>query len=510
MCGILFYKSSVEIDDLTFRRALDKQIWRGPDASGTLRARDGIMIGHVRLSIQDLSPAADQPMNSDNGRYCIIFNGEIYNHKNLRKILLLKCKTSSDTETILEGFSAVGEKIFPMLDGMFSIVIVDKNTGDWWAARDRFGIKPLYILKTNNKTIISSETISIRSIVECSVSEQSISEWKIIRRPLPGFTFFNEISEVIPGTIYFNGNISSRIKRREYDVNPEEFNQHKIENLIKKSIRNHELSDVENVCLLSGGIDSTIIAAISSVKKAYTVGNQDNNEFKEAQLTAEFLKMDLIEVNVHPDDLRNSWEFLIRLRGEPLSVPNEGLIYLACAAMGSKEKVVLTGEGADEIFFGYDNIFRSAIENTTAISTADFLKTYGYASVSCNTERLFDYIDELRGSKSNIAFLEDFFLDVHLPGLLRRMDGASMAASKEARVPFVTMDILSYMYRQPPSEKINRYFSKIPLRNILESFNIQGPLQRKKIGFSSTATKSMSRIDEYEFFRSFNLDVLGW
>lgn len=227
-------------------------------------------------------------------------------------------------------------------------------------------------------------------------------------------------------------------------------------------------------------------------------------------MTAEFLKMDLIEVNVHPDDLRNSWEFLIRLRGEPLSVPNEGLIYLACAAMGSKEKVVLTGEGADEIFFGYDNIFRSAIENTTAISTADFLKTYGYASVSCNTERLFDYIDELRGSKSNIAFLEDFFLDVHLPGLLRRMDGASMAASKEARVPFVTMDILSYMYRQPPSEKINRYFSKIPLRNILESFNIQGPLQRKKIGFSSTATKSMSRIDEYEFFRSFNLDVLGW
>tara|TARA_B100000161_G_C33548741_1_gene414349 strand:- start:501 stop:2030 length:1530 start_codon:yes stop_codon:yes gene_type:complete len=508
MCGILFSKSSnKKITYNSFKKALEKQKWRGPDFMDISKENFGSWLGHVRLSILGLDKESNQPMTSSCGQFKIIYNGEIYNHQDIRNKLNLDCKTTSDTETIIEAFSKIGTNSFELLDGMFAFVIFDVRSGEWWAFRDRYGIKPLFIYNDGDQTIVSSETISIRNIIDCSVCEESIKEWEIIRRPIPGKTFFKTIEEVLPGSIIFNGKLVSKISSKPINLQ-NSYEEKDLFKILEDSIRMHELSEVENVCLLSGGIDSSIIAAVSDTNKTYSIGLIDNNEIKEAAETAELLSKDIFSLAIDKDKLINAWEYLINLRGEPLSVPNEGLIYLICSSMKDNEKVVLTGEGADELFFGYDRIFREASLNKN-FGEEMFFEMYGYADKKKSCARLNDYLDNLRFGKDNIDFLEDYFLDVHLTGLLRRMDMSSMAASKEARVPFVSKKLIDYMYRQPKDIKISSTHSKIPLRNLCKKLGLQGPINRKKIGFSSTFNDG-GRLEEYKYFRNISMEILGW
>lgn len=509
MCGLLFVKTGKGIDRELVASALQKQKWRGPDAEGVQQFGD-VFLAHQRLSVLDLSHTADQPMTSRCGRYAVLFNGEIYNHKELRRRLGLVCRTGCDTETIVEGFAAHGTDIFELLDGMFALVVVDTRSGEWWAARDRFGIKPLFIYESSGTVVLSSETVSIRALVPCTVSDDSIEEWKMIRRPVPGYTYFTEIREVLPGSILHDGRKVGLLSIAPRPLDDTDFDQEAIETLLRGSVRDHELSDVDNVCLLSGGIDSSIITALSNARRAYTVGLPQNNEFDAAAETAAQLGKELVKVEVSEQALIDSWKTLISLRGEPLSVPNEGLIYMVCKAMQPAEKVVLTGEGADELFFGYDRIFRMADTESTSFSRDDFYKLYCYSSNLKHVPRLEALINDIWRGKSSIEFIEDFFLTVHLPGLLRRMDGASMAASKEARVPFVAMQLAHYMYRRPTNIKIDAHASKIPLRRFAASLNLNGTLKRPKIGFSSTLIEHGNRSEEYYFFRKLNLETLGW
>ncbi len=509
MCGLLFVNARERIDREMVVAALQKQKWRGPDSEGVQQFGNSFL-AHQRLSILELSNAADQPMVSRCGRYAVLFNGEIYNHDEIRRRIGLVCRTRSDTETVVEGFAAHGVEIFDLLDGMFAIVIVDTRSGEWWAARDRFGIKPLFMYDRSGTVVLSSETVSIRELVSCTVSSDAIEEWRMIRRPLPGYTYFTEIAEVLPGSILHNGHIVGQMSITRRPLDAIDFDQSAMEDLLRDSVRRHELSDVDNVCLLSGGIDSSIITALSCARRAYTVGLPLNNEFDAAAETATQLGKDLVKVEVSEEALLDSWKTLIKLRGEPLSVPNEGLIYLVCKAMQPSEKVVLTGEGADEFFFGYDRIFRKAVSVDEPFTKDDFFRLYCYGTDPSRAPRLVALVEELWHNKSNIEFVEDFFLAVHLPGLLCRMDGASMAASKEARVPFVAMQLAHYMYRCPAAAKIDHRESKIPLRRFAEHLNLHGALNRPKIGFSSTINKQAGRNEEYNLFRNFNLEVLGW
>ncbi|UOE80898.1 asparagine synthase (glutamine-hydrolyzing) [Vibrio splendidus] len=508
MCGIFFAKSSQHITEPDFIKALKKQEWRGPDAFGYLNI-DDVHLGHVRLSILDLTTSTDQPMSSKCGRYKVIYNGEIYNHLEIRERLGLACDTDCDTETIVEGFALVGQNIFDMLDGMFALVIYDLVDNNWWAARDRFGIKPLFMTINEQGIFLSSETISIRELVDCTVSSESIDEWRLIRRPMPGKTFFNEIDEVLPGTVLKNGELVD-LMTIESSAPGQDIDQFTVERLLSDSVTFHELSDVTNVSLLSGGIDSSLITKLSSAKKTYTVGLEEHNEITEAKETAHILGKSIESLTLSEEELTDLWKHLIKLRGEPLSVPNEGMIYAICNQMSADEKVVLTGEGADELFFGYDRIFREFSQNDGDFSLDQFFELYAYAPKELCTQRLEGYLFDLKANKKPIEFLEDFFYNVHLTGLLRRMDTSSMAASKEARVPFVTQRLVSYIYRANVSDKINDSYSKLPLRKMCENLELIGPINRKKIGFSSTFSVHSSRYEEYDKFREFNLEVLGW
>ena len=507
MCGVLFAQNVPGLSAAGFAEALQKQSWRGPDKQNIEALEDGLFLGHVRLSIIDPVERSSQPFTSTDGRFRILFNGEIYNHETLRNDLNLKCRTKSDTETIVEGFNSVGPKIFDMLDGMFAIIIFDSKTGDIWSVRDRYGIKPLYMYRRSGALIFSSECISIRELVECTVDPESLDEWRLLRQPMRGKSFFREIDNVLPGTVMKNGIV--RFELEGFSRSGVPFDQKTLEDIVSQSVAAHELSDVENVALLSGGVDSSLITALSSCKAVYTVGTNTNNEFAAARETAALLNRSITEVRLENDDLETALRELTRLKGEPLYVPNEALIYSVCRNMKPEQKVVLTGEGADEVFFGYDRIFRWAV-GQARIDLREFLSLYGYASVDYMTPRLKTDLEELLADQTPIEFVEDFFFLYHLPTLLRRMDFASMAASKEARVPFVSRALIEFMYRVDPRVRLDDEASKKPLRKILRDLGLAGVLERKKIGFSATPVAGMTRLEEYKRFQDINLELLGW
>lgn len=509
MCGFLFglnNQGKIKFND--FKSAFESFSWRGPDNHKILSLNDGgAFLGHHRLTIIEPNQNANQPMLLKDGKTYLLFNGEIYNHQEIRERLNLNCNTGSDTETIADAYLKVGDRVFEMLDGMFSIVLYNSESRKWIATRDAFGIKPLFIHRDHSSVIIGSEPAPIAKLSKSKISAESVREWELIRRPLPGFSFFEGVEEVKPGTIID----SSGHERKHWAWEPEgdHFSQEKFENLLAKSIRDHELSDCENVGLLSGGLDSAIIARVTERTNVfYSVGLENNNEFDGARDTASEICKPLKQVVLEPNELECLWRKLTKLRGEPLSLPNEGLIYKVCSAMEPQQKVVLTGEGADELLFGYDNIFRWAI-NAVDFNYDEFLFRYGY-SENRKAPRLEQFFYDNLRAKKPIEFLEDFFYLVHLPGLLRRMDFASMAASKEARVPFVSKELISYLYRKPAEVKISNTESKIPVRDYARKLNLHGALSRKKIGFSAKIKKDSSRTGDYTQFQKTVMGALEW
>lgn len=510
MCGVLFVsRASDEINASEFGRVLEKQGWRGPDARNFSEYLNGkYFIGHNRLSIVDLDVRSNQPMSSACGRYVISYNGELYKSEELKKKYKINCKTKSDTEIIVELYAIIGEKIFNVIEGMYALVIVDLINNDWIAARDPLGIKPLYGSNLKDGTyVFSSEAASVADLAKSKRCEISIQEWRLIRRPLPGKSFFKGVFEVPPATIIKSN--GSQKKFWKLEKQNEIFNQQAFEEKLFASVKSHEVGDVKVVSLLSGGLDSAVIAALTKYPKCYTVGLSSNNEFLGAQETASVLGKSLQKISVSDSDLLSAWKYLTKVRGEPLSLPNEGLIYLVCNSMEANEKVILTGEGADELLFGYDTIFRYATKNSWQ-GAVEFLKKYGYSDTVNPTERLIDYIENMASGKSYIDFLEDFFYAVHLPCLLRRMDFSSMVAGKEARVPFVSTGLIEYMYRLPVDIKINDVESKLPLRKFAKSLHLQGAVERRKIGFSAAMTGKDYKYKDYSIFQQTVIEALEW
>ncbi len=503
MCGILFVSQKKNsISKSNFLNVLRSQKWRGPDNTSFKSFNNNkTILGHNRLSILDKKPRSNQPMVSSDGRFILIFNGEIYNYKEIKKKYKLKLKTTSDTEVVLRGYILKGKKILNDLDGMFSFVIYDKKKLKWFCARDRFGIKPLYIYQDKFKTVIGSEAGSIAKLLNLKIDYVSIKEWKLLRSPTPNFTFFKKLQQ-FPKSCYRTSNSKQNISYYKLKKKNNKINLKKIRSLIENSVFSHQMGDVRCTSLLSGGIDSSIILKNSSkVTRCYSVGLEKNNEFSAASKISKKLNKKISLISVKNEKLKSTWKYLTKLKKEPLSVPNEGLIYLVCKKMNNKNKIVLTGEGADEIFFGYDNIFRWAI-NQKKINLNKFIELYSYSSSVKPTKRFLKYIEKLSKKKKVINFVEDFFYDFHLPILLRRMDFASMAASKEARVPFVSKNIIEYLYRQNPKIKINKHFSKIPLRKYIKNINLDFVLDAKKIGFSAATNNELGKFHNYSIFQN--------
>ena len=393
MCGIIGYYGNNAIG-FSGRKRLDLISHRGPDHQSSIQGKN-YFLGHTRLAIQDVSETANQPMFSDDKAYVLIFNGEIYNHNDLRKKLLLHIsfKTTGDTETLLYGLINFGTDFIKEINGIFAFSFLNIKTGDMILSKDHFGVKPLYYYLSENEIYFSSElkAISSYNVENLSINEFALKNYiKFLWSPGEK-TPYKEIRKLLPGC-HITGNINdinSLKTRRYYSVpfNGEYLNGHseedlilKLENHLLKAVERQMLSDVPLGFFLSGGLDSSLLVAIARrlnpdlEVNCYTIRLESNDGFTDdlyyAKKVANYLKVNLKIIDAKNDILEDFDKVIYHL-DEPQADPAPINVYNICkAARQDGIKVLIGGTAGDDIFSGYRRHqalrFEPVIENIPA------------------------------------------------------------------------------------------------------------------------------------------------
>jgi len=473
MCGIL-YSNKKNITTKQSNKALSLMNHRGPDNQGYF-TKDGTFLGHVRLSIIDLDSRANQPFRYKN--LLMSYNGEVYNYKELILEHDLKVKTKSDTEVILLMFVKYGAMCLSYFNGMFAFIILNEDTGDTFIARDRLGIKPLYYSNTGKDWIFSSEIASILELEHSEFDEFGIRQYRKLRMAIKGYTIYKNIKVFPPAHYYSNGKF-----KRYWDLNieskkPPEYE--KLKWLIEDAIKLRKRSDVPVGSYLSGGLDSTILSYVLKPSNTWTVGFKELNEFKWSELANLGINANHHKTIVDRELFLSTGNWMLDKRREPLSVPNEILIYLMTKNVKKDNTVVLSGEGADELFFGYDRIFKWA-HTASSLEIKSFDEKYCYGSH--NDDEVLDFALEKLPGKNVEGQIAYFFQIVHLQGLLRRLDNSTMLCSVEARVPFVDHRLVELLAGTPFHWRMGESF-KDPLKKMFKKVIPKPIINRKKIGF---------------------------
>ena len=385
MCGIngtlVFEHSGFRVTEAYVARMRDTMAHRGPDGAGLWLSKDRrVGLGHRRLSIIDLSPAAAQPMSNEDDTLWISFNGEIYNHLDIRRELdgfgVHRWKTDhSDTEVILHAFEQWGVGCLDKFRGMFAIALWDAKRRELWLVRDRIGVKPLYYSVQNGRLVFASE---IKAILEDPDQKRVLSEEALyhylsfLTVPAPN-TMFEGIKKLPPGT-WLRVDADGRMEERRYwDVldhtaplkgESDEAISARVLDLLRTSVRLRKVSDVPVGVFLSGGIDSSTNAALFSQGErrpvsTFTIGYAGRyetykNELEYARLMARTVGADHHERLLTLDDLLEFVPSMVRLQDEPIADPVcVPVYYVSRLAREHGVVVCQVGEGADELFWGY-------------------------------------------------------------------------------------------------------------------------------------------------------------
>ena len=526
MCGINGILANVKISNLEERISeMNKSIaHRGPDAEDFFLT-ENIALGHRRLSIIDTRETANQPMHSYSGAWHIVFNGEIYNFKEIRDELNYAFRTESDTEVIIAAVEEKGVNWFiENANGMFAIALYNSDKNQLFLIRDRLGIKPLYYFNDGEKFVFSSEIKAILAsgLVKAEFNELAVDEYlgnRYVREP---YTFFQNIYQVEAG-IYLEVDKSLKVEKHRYWDIPEGFNldqdfdeeviANNFEAQLTKAIKYRLLSDVPLGTYLSGGVDSSLITAITALSKkdslnTYTIGFPELNEFEFSKVVSEQYRTTHHEILMMKEDYVNNWERLIGFKDGPLGVPNEIPLALMSTKLKEKVTVVLSGEGADELMGGYGRIFRSPYDfkhqNTESVFYKYFISDYEYVSREIrdkfiNTPKNYrdkfdDKVMKEFSDKTNEENVFRFFHKYHVKGLLQRVDMTTMQTSVEARVPFLDHNLIEFAYSEVPYNlklKWNSDESKLQAKNMI-SINYSEKLDTPKYLLRKIAYKYMS------------------
>lgn len=540
MCGIagIFSKEKISLEKIKVMQESLKH--RGPDnQSHIIDIDNNFALTNTRLSIIDLNNNSNQPMKSKKNGNIIVFNGEIYNYKNLRDTLLqnkITLTTCSDTEVILEGYNLFGEKVLNYLNGMFAFVIWDNNKKIFFCARDRIGIKPFYYLKKSNLFAFSSE---IQSIINVFPEEKIIDKLSLLKTVKYGSihqpdTIFKNIKCLEPGHFLYV-NFNCELKKVKYwelndylsqdiNFNSEQNYWDEIKNKIYSAIRIGTIADVEIGSFLSGGIDSSIITKISknySDKiKTFNISFEGKSEEEKSKLISNSIDTDHFSKKYNNDEISNCFENFIKVMDQPSF---DGLNTFLVSKEASKHtKVSLSGIGADEIFFGYEiiNNFINAKKTNTIFDSLfvflykfkpnRFFKKSFYNKIKIqdfflNLRKInFDRIDEIFENdfitddhnlkmNSDILKVDNHSKNLHkrifnfeiknylVNTLLRDSDNFSMCSSLEIRPLFLDHELIEFVSKSMTfSKKINQKPKK-ELRNIyFDNFVVE---QKNKIGF---------------------------
>jgi len=510
MCGILFARSD-QINLSQFAAALSDIQHRGPDSSGNIVQFGNNFLGHNRLSILDLDKRSNQPFFSKDKRFVIIYNGEIYNYRELIKEYDISVNTTSDTELVLELYMKLGPRCLERLNGMFAFVIYNSSTNDVFVARDRLGVKPLYQYKKKGTMIFSSEISPVLRLIGGSkVDEVGLRQYRKLRTFFNGRTIYSDISMFPAGHYYERDRLYKywELPQRTHAPAPTD---EELRSLIESAIKYRLVSDVPIGSYLSGGLDSTIVAGLSKTEHTWTIGAESNNEFHYARLAAKKFNTNHHEILYDNEKFIGAAEYMIKKRKEPLSVPNEVLLYLMTREVKTLNTVILSGEGADELFFGYDRIFRWAAA-ISHLSIKEFDALYSYGSTD-DIEIVEDAIAPFKSYGRPIDVVAAFFQVAHLHGLLRRLDYSTMLCSVEARVPFVDYRLVERMAGVDFEYRMKGGIVKEPLKRIFGYLVPREVIERKKVGFpvnlSEVLPDTIPGKTQMDKWFNFNLLTLG-
>ena len=546
MCGIcgIATRDSAPVDEQLLARMTSSIQHRGPDDEGIYRF-PGVGLGFRRLSIVDLA-AGHQPMSNETGDLWVIFNGEIYNHRELRDELIKKghiFSTSSDTETILHLFEEEGTAAFSRLNGMFAIALWDERAKRLTIARDRLGIKPLNYYANGNLLVFGSEikSLLLHPDVPRELNSEALREFLVFRSASGEETLYKGVKNLLPGhfMVWENGTLRTE---QYWDLSLqftdtaalERSAEHELAHLVRDSISLQLMADVPIGTLLSGGIDSSVVTALASQASngflaSFSIGfaEESFNELHYARLVAQRCQTRQHELVVSNHEFSSALPEMIYYLDEPLNHANSVQIYYISAFARSEVKVLLTGEGADEIFGGYPRYFiptllrpwqwlprpirstlgslleRSSNHRARKIGenlprtveellilnaafanprTIDSLLLPEVPKSSLSFRRAMLKVPALRGATTlqKLSYLE---LKTYLVSILNRMDKMTMAAGIEARVPFLDHRLVEWGFNLPDSLKLHRAGNKWLLKQVAAALLPREVITRKKSGF---------------------------
>ena len=531
MCGII----GTNFISSRFETSLNLLNHRGPDFQNFVTINEN-QFGHTRLAIIDLNEEANQPMIFDD--IVLVFNGEIYNYKELIHVEQLECKTSSDSEVLIRLYQKYGFDFLNKLNGMFSFCIYDIKKELFFCARDRYGKKPFFYYFKDNKFIFSSSIKSILNLLDTKPNLNKIALSKYLQYfvPFGEDTFYQNIFKLEAANymVYETNNPTELRIKKYYKINTykairnEEKALSDIEELLFKSVEYRLNSDVEVASLLSGGIDSSLISALYtkiSGKKinTFSIGYEEYKNYCEldyAQITANHINSNHHPVMINQKEYINHFhetlEMLEEPHGDSAAIP---LNILTKKIHQSGIKTVLSGEGSDEIFLGYENYSKflkyyefeksitneqhdflddiiGALQNNTKeseylrriVKKQNLYNSFGEIYTDIQKKRLFKKVPQFKSETSKqdpVDWMSYIDLKIWLgESLLSKVDRISMGNSLEVRTPFLDFNLVNYMFSVDSKLKVgdtNKYLlKKIASRYIPEEI-----INRTKKGFNS-------------------------
>ena len=540
MCGICGFTGQLVDREEYLRQMTEKITHRGPDADGYY-LDDTLAMGFRRLSIIDLE-AAQQPLYNEDKTLALMFNGEIYNYQALRQELQAlghTFSTNGDGETLLHGYEEWGADLLPRLRGMFGFAIWNIPEKRLFIARDYFGIKPMHYTRlADGRLVFSSEIKSIlgHPDVKKELNPAALDKYLSFQYSVPAETFFKDIYCLPPAhyLTYADGQVEIT-RYWEPTFHPDESMTleqavDEIDRAFTDSVAAHRISDVEVGCFLSGGVDSSFVASYFAGQKAFTVGFDNGQHYNESNYAAELAKEVGIEHHVHIIGEEEYWEALPQVQyylDQPLADPSCVALYFVSKLAAEKVKVVLSGEGADELFGGYriyheptslrgyqklPRFLRKAAAAVVSAIPFDFKgksflirgsktieeRFIGNANMFTQKEKAKllrdipatdptdftkEYYDRCRGL-DDVTRMQ--YLDINrwmVGDILLKADRMSMAHSLELRVPFLDKEVFEVASRIPVKHRVAAGTTKYAMRLAAERHVPESAATKPKLGF---------------------------
>ena len=561
MCGFVGFCDDSKNKKKIIRDMADIIKHRGPDSDGYY-VDNNIALGFRRLSIIDLDKGSQPIFNEDKDKV-IVFNGEIYNYKEIREELKSKghkFSTNTDTEVILHGYEEYKEDILNKLRGMFAFVIYDIKEKSLFGARDFYGIKPFYYYYDNENFLFGSEIKSFLGSpnFKKELNKDMLSQYLTFQCSIGEDTFFKNTYKLLPGHYFIYKDKELEIKKY-YEVKLEPNDDKSLEEwvsgireVIDNSVLAHKVSDVEVGSFLSSGVDSSLIAKLSSVDKTFTVG-YDNKKYSEIDYAKEFsdkINVSNVSKKISKEEYFKEFSNVQYYMDEPLADASAVMLYFLSKTASKHVKVCLSGEGADEIFGGY-NIYHEPysvswynkipyfIRKCIGILVYPFRNYTGFNFLYRRSKKIEDryignaFIFEPNDAKKMVNFnygnktYKDFtksyydkvsdldvvtkmqYIDFNfwlIYDILLKADKMSMANSLEVRVPYLDREVIEYASKLPSKYKIVGNETKYAFRKVAKEELADKVADKKKLGFPVPIREWLKEDDVYQEVKNMFLE----